>query len=175
MAFRFNKRINLGKGLGINLSKSGITPSFRNKRGSLSSKGYSVRTGISGLSYRKTFCKAKNSGCLVILFPFLLVIILISCVSDQNEKIDEITSTDCRDTNCANYTSQSAAQSAFNADPECRNDLDADNDGIACEEPGNSIKNCATTSNCGCSNKNKSPCEADPCCRWVVGEGCECS
>lgn len=64
MAFRFNKRIKLGKGLGINVSKSGITPSYRTKRGSLSSKGYSVRTGIPGLSYRKTFSKPKNSGCL---------------------------------------------------------------------------------------------------------------
>lgn len=81
----------------------------------------------------------------------------------------------CRDTNCADYISQSAAQADFNADPECRNDLDADKDGIACEEPGNSVTSCANTSNCGCSNKNKSPCEADPCCQWIVGEGCKCA
>ena len=80
----------------------------------------------------------------------------------------------CRDTNCANYTSQTEAQAAFDADPECRNDLDADNDGIACEEPGNSVKTCATTSACGCSGYNKSPCEADPCCKWTVGDGCGC-
>jgi len=83
--------------------------------------------------------------------------------------------TGCRDINCANYTSQAAAQAAYEADPECRNDLDADNDGIACEEPGNSVKTCATNSNCGCSNKNKAPCQSDPCCRWVVGEGCKCN
>lgn len=175
MAFKFNKRIKLGKGLGINVSKSGITPSYRNKRGSLGSKGYSVRTGIPGLTYRKKFSKTKNVGCLIVLFSFLFVIISVSCESVENEKMDEIDSKGCRDTNCANYTSQSAAQAAFDTDPECRNDLDADNDGIACEEPGNSVKNCASTSNCGCSNKNKSPCQADPCCRWVVGEGCKCS
>ncbi len=174
MAFRFNKRIKLSKGLGLNVSKSGITPSYRNKRGSLSSKGYSVRTGIPGLSYRKTFSKAKNSGCLVIFAPFFLTLIIMSCANLENERIEEIDSIDCRDTNCANYTSQSAAQADFDANPECRNDLDADNDGIACEEPGNSVKNCASTSNCGCSNKNMSPCQADPCCRWVVGEGCKC-
>ncbi|WP_164721470.1 DUF4236 domain-containing protein [Maribacter sp. MJ134] len=174
MAFRFNKRIKFGKGLGINISKSGIAPSFRTKKGSLSSKGYSVKTGIPGLSYRKIFSKAKNSGCLVVLFSLLLISIPISCESIESGKVEEIDSQECRDTNCANYTSQSAAQNAYDADPECRNDLDADNDGIACEEPGNSVKNCATTSNCGCSNKNKSPCQADPCCRWVVGEGCEC-
>lgn len=81
---------------------------------------------------------------------------------------------DCKDTNCANYTSQSAAQAAFNADPECRNDLDRDKDGIACEEPGNSVKNCNTTSNCGCSGKNKAPCQDDSCCQWIVGTGCKC-
>ncbi len=175
MAFRFNKRIKLGKGLGINLSKSGITPSHRNKKGSLSSKGYSVRTGIPGLSYRKTFSQTKNSGCLVALFPFLLTIILISCTSIESEKIEETSATECKDTNCANYTSQTAAQVAFDADPECRNDLDSDKDRVACEEPGNSVKDCTTTSNCGCSGKNKAPCQSDPCCRWIVGEGCKCN
>lgn len=170
MAFRFQKRVKLGKGLGINISKSGITPSYRTKRGSLSSKGYSIRTGISGLNYRKTFSKGKNSGCLVVLIlPLcMMLLILFSCSGDEDK-------TPCRDTNCANYSSQNTAQAAFEADPECRNDLDRDNDGIACEEPGNSVKNCASTSNCGCSNKNKAPCEADPCCRWIVGEGCSCN
>lgn len=73
MAFRFNKRVSLGKGLGLNISKSGITPSYRSKRGSVSSKGYSVRTGIPGLTYRKTFSKSKNSGCLVMLLVILTV------------------------------------------------------------------------------------------------------
>jgi len=169
MAFRFNKRIKLGKGLGFNISKSGVTPSYRTKRGSLSSKGYSVRTGISGLTYRKVFSKKKNSGCLVILFiPVSILLFIFSCTNEEN-------SSSCRDTNCANYISQAAAQADFNANPECRNDLDRDNDGIACEEPGNSVKTCASTSNCGCSNKNKAPCEADPCCRWIVGEGCRCN
>lgn len=169
MAFQFHKRVKLGKGFGVHISKSGITPSYRGKRGSFSSKGYTVRTGIPGLSYRKTFSKSKNSGCLiVVLFSMGMFFFVLSCSGEDN-------STGCRDTNCANYTSQAAAQAAYNADPECRNDLDADKDGIACEEPGNSVKTCATTSNCGCSNKNKAPCQADPCCRWIVGEGCKCN
>lgn len=177
MAFRFNKRIKLGKGFGINISKSGITPSYRTKKGSISSKGYSLRTGITGLTFRKAFSKGKSSGCLIVLFSFLLITVFISCTSNENEGEleEEIASTGCVDTNCANYRSQAAAQAAFDADPECRNDLDADNDGFACEEPGNSVKNCASTSNCGCSGKNKSPCELDPCCKWIVGTGCKCS
>ncbi|SDE46755.1 DUF4236 domain-containing protein [Cellulophaga baltica] len=76
MAFRFNKRVKLSKGLGINISKSGITPSVRTKRGSVSSKGYSIRTGIPGLTYLKTFSKAKNSGCMVTMLITLTIIIL---------------------------------------------------------------------------------------------------
>lgn len=71
MGFRFQKRINLGKGLGINLSKSGINPTFRTKKGTISSSGYSVRTGIPGLSYRKAFSKSKKSGCMLIFLLFL--------------------------------------------------------------------------------------------------------
>lgn len=74
MAFRFNKRIKLGKGLGINVSKSGMTPSYRNKRGSLSSKGYSLRTGIPGLTYRKTFSKSNKSGCLLSIIFFISIV-----------------------------------------------------------------------------------------------------
>ena len=99
------------------------------------------------------------------------IVILFFLVSCQK---DITSSASCRDTNCANYTSQAEAQADLNADPVCRADLDADKDGIACEEPGNSVKTCASTSNCGCSGKNKSPCEGDPCCRWVTGDGCKC-
>lgn len=81
MGFRFNKRINLGKGLGVNVSKSGITPSYRTKIGSLSSKGYSVRTGIPGITYRKTYRKSKNKGCLPILIFFVLTSSVLSIVS----------------------------------------------------------------------------------------------
>ncbi len=77
MSFRFHKRVKLSKGLGIHISKSGITPSYRGKRGSLSSKGYSIRTGIPGLTYRKTFSKAKNSGCMVMLLVVVIVVYAI--------------------------------------------------------------------------------------------------
>ena len=84
--------------------------------------------------------------------------------------------TPCPDTDCADYTTQQQAQEAFDADPGCRGDLDADNDGIACEQlpTGSGKDGCPTTSNCGCSGKNKSEC-GGPCCKWVVGEGCKCA
>ncbi|WP_163407545.1 DUF4236 domain-containing protein [Flavobacterium ajazii] len=70
MGFRFQKRIKLGGGLGLNISKSGISPSLRTKMGTFSSKKYSVKTGIPGVRY-------QSSGCLVLfvftgLFAFLI-------------------------------------------------------------------------------------------------------
>ncbi len=38
------------------------------------------------------------------------------------------------DLDCADFASQAEAQATFNADPSDPNGLDADNDGIACEE-----------------------------------------
>ncbi|WP_353780113.1 DUF4236 domain-containing protein [Winogradskyella sp. 3972H.M.0a.05] len=76
MSFRFQKRIKFGKNFGINISKSGITPSYRSKRGSLSSKGYSIRTGIPGLTYRKSFSKGRKGGCMLVLLFILSVTIV---------------------------------------------------------------------------------------------------
>ncbi len=72
MGFRFYKRVNLGKGLGLNISKSGITPSIRTKRGSISTKGFSVRTGVPGLGYRSSF---GRSGCLIVLTVLMIIIL----------------------------------------------------------------------------------------------------
>lgn len=97
-------------------------------------------------------------------------IAFLACHSDGDDL-----STICIDTNCSDYTSQWAAQAAYEENKECRQDLDADKDGIACEEPGNEVRDCRKFSNCGCSNKKKADCEYDPCCRWIVGTGCRCS
>ncbi|MEN2401496.1 DUF4236 domain-containing protein [Flavobacterium sp. MC2016-06] len=63
MGFRFQKRIKLGGGFGLNVSKSGISPSLRTKMGTFSNKGYSTKTGISGVRY-------QSSGCMLI-FAFI--------------------------------------------------------------------------------------------------------
>lgn len=54
MGFRFHQRINIGGGLGFNISKSGISPSVRTRFGSFGPKGISLRTGIPGLTYRSS-------------------------------------------------------------------------------------------------------------------------
>lgn len=59
MGIRYQKRVNLGKGVGLNIGKSGVTPSVRTRYGSISPKGFSIPTGIPGLSYRG---KSKNAA-----------------------------------------------------------------------------------------------------------------
>lgn len=81
MGFKIQKRINLGKGLGFNISKSGISPSLRTKRGTVSTKGISIRTGISGVNYKNQFKSTNSSGCIVFFcistlgFTVLMVLI----------------------------------------------------------------------------------------------------
>ena len=78
MGFKFQKRINLGGGLGFNISKSGISPSLRTQLGSISNKKISAKTGIPGVSYDNTF-KSNKSGCtgifLIGVITFLIYII----------------------------------------------------------------------------------------------------
>ena len=76
MGIRFQKRINLGKGFGINISKSGITPTLRTKLGSISTKGFSIKTGLSGVTYQKKISSNKSSGCMVILIIPISILII---------------------------------------------------------------------------------------------------
>ena len=52
MGLRFYKRVNYGEGVGLNVSKSGISPSIRTSLGSFGARGYSIRTGIPGMTWR---------------------------------------------------------------------------------------------------------------------------
>jgi hypothetical protein len=75
-----SKRINLGGGLGLNVSKSGISPSLRTKYGTISNKRVSVRTNIKGIGYSKTFGKAKGSGCVFFIMFFISTFLLIKII-----------------------------------------------------------------------------------------------
>ncbi|SEE49897.1 DUF4236 domain-containing protein [Tenacibaculum sp. MAR_2010_89] len=77
MGLQFYRRLKLGKGLGLNISKSGISPSLRTKIGAVSSKGYSIKTGIKGLNYRKYYSKKEAIGCFGIVFTIISVFIAL--------------------------------------------------------------------------------------------------
>ena len=67
MGFRFQRRINLGGGAGLNLSKSGVSTSVRSRFGSVGTRGFSIRTGIPGLTYRNYGRKGSDAGLIVLL------------------------------------------------------------------------------------------------------------
>src|SRR5215469_5095729 len=84
MGFRFQRRLNLTRGMGLNISKSGVSPSFRTRYGSLGTKGFSVRTGIPGLTYRQGFRGKSDAGLIVALImvviallPFLIQLLIV--------------------------------------------------------------------------------------------------
>lgn len=71
MGFRYYRRINLGRGAGLNVSKSGISPSYRTRFGSIGPRGFSVRTGIPGLSYRGG--RSKGGGAAAVALIMLAI------------------------------------------------------------------------------------------------------
>lgn len=70
------------------------------------------------------------------IFLVLIVLgVIISCSesSDSSNAKSKVPSSNCPTKTCGDFSSQSAAQSAFNSNKNCYKNLDADGDGIACE------------------------------------------
>lgn len=61
MGLRLQKRLKLFGGFGLNFSKSGISWSVRGPAGSVGSKRYSLRTGISGITYVGGYSKRRRN------------------------------------------------------------------------------------------------------------------
>jgi hypothetical protein len=74
MGFRYQRRIKLGGGAGLNVSKSGVSYSVRTRGGSFGTKGFTVRTGIKGLTYRSG---RKDPGAGLIVVPIMIAFALI--------------------------------------------------------------------------------------------------
>ena len=77
MGFRVHRRINVGGGLGFNVSKSGISPSVRTPYGSFGPKGFSLRTGIPGLSYRSSRKKGNFLEALLLGIVLAVSVMLL--------------------------------------------------------------------------------------------------
>ncbi|WP_343707385.1 excalibur calcium-binding domain-containing protein [Flavobacterium sp.] len=67
----------------------------------------------------------KNNGCLLLILILIAFTSIISC-SDSSES-------NCSTKNCDDFKSRAEAQSAFENNKDCYKNLDADGDGIACE------------------------------------------
>jgi hypothetical protein len=85
MGFRFRKRINLGKGFGLNLSSAGLSGSYRSRMGSVGTRGFSIRTGIPGFTYTQRWSKGSSSGkvggCSLLVIIGLVTAIIILLVT----------------------------------------------------------------------------------------------
>ncbi len=77
----------------------------------------------------------KNNGCLLILLITLTFGVVISCSesSDSSNVNSNTSGSNCPTKTCGDFSSQSAAQSAYNSNKSCYKNLDSDGDGIACE------------------------------------------
>ncbi len=82
MGIRLQRRINLGGGAGINVSKSGFSPSVRTQFGTIGAKGFTIRTGIPGLYYRDVFKKSKkgDNGIFLLVMLALGIFVLMAIV-----------------------------------------------------------------------------------------------
>lgn len=74
MALRYQRRIGGSKGFGLNVSNSGISPSYRTKYSTIGSGGFSIRTGIPGLSLRSSYGRGKGKGDTAFIFAVLVAL-----------------------------------------------------------------------------------------------------
>lgn len=75
MGWRFQRRIRLHKGLGVNLGKHGGSISARSALGAWGTKGYSVKSGVTGLSYRESWKESSSGGALLLVVVAVGVIL----------------------------------------------------------------------------------------------------
>ncbi len=83
MPLKYFRRLNAGDGVGINISGSGLSVSKRTKYGSFGTSGFSIRTGIPGLSYRSSWGGSKSnglSGLILLLFSVLVIYIAYNLI-----------------------------------------------------------------------------------------------
>lgn len=81
MGFQFYKRVRVNENIGLNLSKAGISMSFRSRFGSISPKGFTLKTGIPGFSVRSSFKNTSPKGLVnFLLFILLLGLLVLSVI-----------------------------------------------------------------------------------------------
>lgn len=77
MSIRYQKRVNFGKGAGLNISKSGASYSQRTKYGSFGTRGFSIKTGIPGLTFRKNWGKGSTGLLNLFIVGGLVLAVLV--------------------------------------------------------------------------------------------------
>ena len=77
----------------------------------------------------------KNSGCILIFLLSILIGSVISCSesSDTSASTSNTPSSNCPTKTCGDFKTQGQAQATYDSNRSCYKNLDADNDGTACE------------------------------------------
>ena len=104
-------------------------------------KGYYKKDGTYVQGYYtstkpRSFSNKNNKGCIGIFLALTILGLVISC-SEPSDKSESFNKTDCPSKNCSDFSTQAQAQSTYNSNKSCYKNLDADNDGIACENLSN--------------------------------------
>ncbi len=73
MGIRYQKRVGGTKDFGLNFSGSGVSSSYRTKYGTFGSKGFSIKSGIPGLSFRSSYGRGKDKGVTALIILGLIV------------------------------------------------------------------------------------------------------
>ncbi len=81
MGFRLQKRVGGNRGLGVNISGSGFSTSYRSKYGAIGSKGFSIRTGLPGLTFRSNWAKGNRKGNGASVLTLILLTLFLSYLS----------------------------------------------------------------------------------------------
>lgn len=81
MGIRYSKRIGGNKGWGLNVSGSGISSSYRSKYGSIGSKGFSIKSGIPGLTFRSSWGRGKNKGATALIMLAIIAALFVAYIT----------------------------------------------------------------------------------------------
>ncbi len=74
----------------------------------------------------------KNNGCLLLLIISMTLGFAISC-SDSSDSSSNSPNSNCPTKTCGDFKTQGQAQATYDSNRSCYKNLDADNDGTACE------------------------------------------
>lgn len=77
MGFRFYRRVGGQQGVGMNISKSGVSTSVRTRFGSFGQRGFSIRTPVKGLSFRGSWSRTRNKDLATLMNLAILALFLI--------------------------------------------------------------------------------------------------
>ena len=77
MPFRYRRSIRIAKGASMTVSNSGVSASIKTPVGRIGTRGFSLRTGIPGLTYTSGWAKKQQWDGLLLLTVVFSVIILV--------------------------------------------------------------------------------------------------